>query len=480
MRSSALQRLLDRQKQNKFGDYIDLERWPELLELINSRAAKIDDVFTLLNQSHKTQQFALYVASQEPTMMILQILTQLIPNIPEISAFGELFQKMVLGYPQHQTQVIEQLLVRSFFVTDSLVFAETIVEILKNAQHLSSLISNAIIKYFPQTQTPTHAQIRYLKNTLAICSVSDNINVTVMGRIFQHLVALDCELMITQSTNNVAEIDEDVADILGDQMQIFMNFLSNVTGDTIALLIQLFDLYLLDLPKASVVQFLLYYISSLSQNNAETFIGFLLAKLINTDIGQRSRANAVLYLQSLTVRSNFIDDDFALTIMDYVANYSNCYSNHIQNEVPDQYKINVQVHSIFYFSVQCLSYIFCWRWKNWSKRKIDPNERWNLSHLLCNEMHAIDVIDKNISEMIRTFDFLDIKNGVLVIDRISAWYPFDPCVIDSLSSFIEPHYINWSDEPFPDDDDVDDIDALLDNELSRVYRRRDIYPPFKL
>lgn len=479
MRSSALQKLLDRQKQNKFGDYIASDRWPELLHLINSRSAKFDDILTPLIQNHKIQDFSMYVATQEPVPSTLQILIQLIPNVPDINSFGELFKKLVLGYPQYQTQVIEQLLVRSFLITDSMIFAETIIEILKNAQHLSSLISSAIIKYFPQTQSPPQIQVRYLKNTLAICSASDNINVTVMGRIFQHLVALDCELMIMQSTNNVAEIDEDVADILGTQLQMFMEFLTNITSETFALLIQLFDLYLLDLPKASVVQYLLYYTSSLSQSNAETFIGFLLAKLINTDVGQRSRSNAVLYLQSLTVRANYIDDDFALTIMDYVANYSNCYSNHIQNEIPDQYKINVQTHSIYYYSVQCISYIFCWRWKNWSKRNIDPNKRWNLSHLLCNEMHAIDVIDKNISEMIKTYDFLNINNSMLVIDRISAWYPFDPCVLDTITPFVESSYINWSNEPVIDDD-ADDIDTLLDNELSRAYRRRDIYPPFKL
>ena len=214
MRSSALQKLLDRQKQNKFGDYIASDRWPELLHLINSRSAKFDDILTPLIQNHKIQDFSMYVATQEPVPSTLQILIQLIPNVPDINSFGELFKKLVLGYPQYQTQVIEQLLVRSFLITDSMIFAETIIEILKNAQHLSSLISSAIIKYFPQTQSPPQIQVRYLKNTLAICSASDNINVTVMGRIFQHLVALDCELMIVQYTYNVAEIDEDVADLL--------------------------------------------------------------------------------------------------------------------------------------------------------------------------------------------------------------------------------------------------------------------------
>ncbi|KAH0794813.1 RNA polymerase I-specific transcription initiation factor rrn3 [Histomonas meleagridis] len=476
MRSSALQKLLDKQKQNKFGVLITEQKWPELYGMISSGISKLDDILPPIIQNGKIVSFTLFVASLEPNNQNLRIVAQLMQQIPdsELQPFCNLFKDMVMGYPQYQKQVIEQI-VRSFTLTDSSFYAETLILILRSTPHLSSTVSASIIKFFPQTSSVHQQQMRYLLNTLFVCKSSDDVNVAVLGRIFQHLVALDCELLVSSSPNGVTEIDEDVSDNFSPQLDLFIDHISNITPDIFALLLQLFDLYLIDLPKVAIVQYIFFYACSLSHSNAETFVGFLIAKLINMDLPKRSRANASLYLASLTVRASYIDDSFALTIMDYVADYANCYSNHVKNETPDQYRMSISQHSVYYYSIQCLSYILCWRWRSWSKRGINPNEKWNLSDLLCNNLRAIDVIDKNTADMLSTLGCLTLTTGVVVIERISVWFPFDPCVLESMEKRIRAFYVVWSNE---EDPEIDNVDALLDNELSRVYERRDIEPNF--
>ena len=85
-----------------------------------------------------------------------------------------------------------------------------------------------------------------------------------------------------------------------------------------------------------------------------------------------------------------------------------------------------------------------------------------------NALRAADSIDKNTSEHFQSLNVVDIGTQSVVIERISVWFPFDPCPLDEVKHLIDPFYVVWSEC----DDDPEDVDQLLDQELARVCQAR--------
>ena len=75
--------------------------------------------------------------------------------------------------------------------------------------------------------------------------------------------------------------------------------------------------------------------------------------------------------------------------------------------------------------------------------------------------------------MIKSLNLFDIKDESIVIERISVWFPFDPCPLEEIANDVMDNYILWSEA----DADVEynedeDLDSLLNNELSRLCENR--------
>ncbi|OHS97140.1 hypothetical protein TRFO_36724 [Tritrichomonas foetus] len=468
MRSALLQKLLNKQKSVKYGDFITNEQWPELHNNILTGQTKIDDILPPLIERDKLINFAQYSTTLEPNPSNLKILSQILPKLPEtqLPVLLPNFRNLVLGYTQYQSQVID-LLVRSLFIIDTSAIVDVLISIVQAIPTIHSAVSSSLTKFFPQTNFPQDQQIRYLRACLTLCSVSSDIAVNTLGRIFQHLVALDCELLLDPSNDGSVQVDDDVAQCLTPQLTYFLNYVSQTNSTIFTLLLQLFDLYLIDLPHVVAVQFIYFFSSSFDHSTAETFVGFLLAKIIDDSASLRTRSNATLYLESLVVHAEYIDDEFAAAIVDYVANFANCYALHIKNEAPERLKMDIKIHNLYYFAVQCVTYITCWRWKGWSQSNIDPIQRWHLDDLLTNPLRAIDVIDKNTADMFKSLNIFQINDESIVIERISVWFPFDPCPLDEIAQIVANTYTQWSEV-----EGNNDIDALLDSELSRLCESR--------
>ena len=484
MRSALLQKLLDKQKQTKYGDFVAKNQWNELHTNVYNGTTKLDDILPPLIDSGKLINFTQYVATVEPNPTNIKILTQLINKLPsdQLSELTPFFKNLVLGFTQFQSQIVD-MLVRSFFITDSSAFVDTLVTLLEAIPSIHSSISSSITKFFPQTNFPVEQQVRFLRSSLILCRASNDVAFSSLGRIFQHLVALDCELLLDSSdsndNSNSLRLDDDVAQCFIPQLHLFLDFAVSSNETIFTLLLQFFDRYLIDLPRVVAVQFIYFFSSSLKHSNVETFIGFLLAKMLNDSDSDRSRCNAALYIESLIVHARFVDDNFAILAVDYVSDFANCYANHIRNEAPERLRMDVKMHNVYYFAVQCVVYIICWRWKRWTSKskkvdhKINIVERWHIDDLLCNELRAIDVIDKNTSDMIKSLNLFDIKDESIVIERISVWFPFDPCPLEEIANDVMDNYILWSEA----DADVEynedeDLDSLLNNELSRLCENR--------
>lgn len=484
MRSELLQKLLDKQKQTKYGDFVANNQWPELHQNVYSGTSKLDDILPPLIDSGKLLDFTKYIATLEPNPTNIKILTQLILKLPidQLPQLTPYFKDLVLGYTQFQSQIVD-MLVRSFIISDTSAFVDSLVSLLEAIPSIHSSISSSITKFFPQTNFPVDQQVRFLHSSLILCGVSNDVAFASLGRIFQHLVALDCELLLdnteTSESKNSIRLDDDVAQCLIPQLRFFLDFVSTSDDAIITLLLQFFDRYLIDLPRVVAVQFVYFFSSSLNHSNVETFIGFLLAKMLNDSDSDRSRCNATLYIESLIVHARYVDDKFAILAVDYISDFANCYANHIRNEAPERLRMDVKMHSVYYFAVQCVTYIICWRWKRWTSKsskidqKIDVIERWHIDELLCNELKAIDVIDKNTADMIKSLGFFETKDDSIVIERIPVWFPFDPCPLEEIANLMMDNYIVWSETEADTDFNEDgDVDAMLDNELSRLCENR--------
>lgn len=469
MRAQVLQKLLDKQKLNKFGDLIMSENWAELHQLFIS-GTKADDIITPLEQNDKLLSFTKYMTTVEPNQANLRIMSQLLPHISEehLPALTQCFRNFALSNAQCQSAIVD-MIVRSFFITDATVFADALIAIIQSIPTIHPIVSASINKFFPQTSFSPETQIRYLRSMLQICSYSQDVTVSTLGRAFQHLVAFDCELMLEPAADGSFVLDDDIAQCFTPQLNLFLEFISTNPAELFPLLLQLFDMYLMDLPLTSAAQYIFFFAASFSHELAETFVGFLLAKLIDVNASTRTRSNASLYIASLVVRALYIDDEFSITIVDYVANFANCYAEHVKAETPERCRLDLIAHNVYYFAVQCVAYICCWRWSSWSQTDTDFVERWNLKELLCNNLKAINAIDRNTAELFRSLNIFPMEPEAIVIERIHVWFPFDPCPLEEIARIVQPFYIEWR-----SDNDTDDIDGMLDRSLNQVCEMRGI------
>jgi RNA polymerase I-specific transcription initiation factor RRN3 len=289
-----------------------------------------------------------------------------------------------------------------------------------------------------------------------------------MPRVFQHLVALDCELLLDSGAAGLCVVDDDVAASFAPQLRLFVDFLAACGGDVSGLLLPLFNVYLVELPRAAVVQFVFFYVASLNRGTADNFVGFLLAKLFDAQASTRARANAALYLASFLVRARFVDGDFAAAVIDYVADFAFRYAAHVRAESPDEFKLDLDAHACFYYAVQCVAYVVCWRWRQWRHAGFRAAERWHLRELVGNPLRAIDAIDRNTAELFRAIAVCERVDETPAIGRIAVWFPFDPSPLEEIAELVRDEYAVWA----QCDPDTDDIDAMLDSALARVCQDR--------
>ena len=476
MKGSILQKLLNKQKQDKFGDAVTNNRWDELVPNILNGVSKFEDVIVPIKENGKILSLLEFITStqdQSPaiTSLINKIIGELNYENHENEPAAQFLKDMVLRLGSQSQQIID-LIIRNFMTQEDLFFSEAINEIIDASQSFISNISSSITKYFPQTNFDGTQQLYYLKSTLNICSHCHDVTLAVLSRVFQHLVGLDCELMISskdESGQGALEIDEDIALILTPQIMLVLDFIENYPHDIFPLLLQLFDLYVIDLPSSSTVQFIFFIAASFGANQYETFVGYLLHKMIDNSVSSRTRGNAAFYLMTICARARYIDDHFAIACLSYVVNFATCYIDHVKKNNPRIFTRNTQSHSVFYYALQCVAYVCVWRNEQWRQSGIDIEEKWRISSLFNNELDPMTAIDKNTAEMFGQLGLVEYDPDEITIDRIDVWFPFDPCPLDEVRERVEPIYIEWGEEAEPGD-----INAVLDQSLNKICASRGI------
>lgn len=440
--AAILKKLLNRQKQNKFGDAVAEGRWADVLEDINAGKTKTEDIFPVVEQQGKMGAFYHFLLTTEPTNQTLTLILKVIPMVPApiIENTASLYSQMVAIYPKYATLIIETI-VRSFIAADVPSFVPLLKDIIQINPSLIGTISSSLSKYFPQTLFAFEVQHRYLTYTLDMARICPEVGFSIIGRVVQHIVALDCEFFIGVDAEEGIQVDSEVAPSYWPQFLLVLDYLDDPNQELFTSLLQAFASYVLDLPRALVVQFLVFWAASFSEVFTEQLIGFFIFKLTDASTPTRSRENSALYLQSLVARASFINDKLALTVADYITDFAKHYVEFLAEN--GRLNRSVQMHSVFYFAVQALAYIICWRESDFRHMNVDFAERFSLETLFCSSLDAGSIIDRGTSEAFLKLGFVNYKLEAIVIEKIEAWFPFDPCPINEIQERFSEIYRDW-------------------------------------
>lgn len=124
-------------------------------------------------------------------------------------------------------------------------------------------------------------------------------------------------------------------------------------------LLDIFDRTLLRTFKTRNVQFLLFYLCSLSPSHSDHFVGVLLHRaLFELDAAAVTRVAAAGYIASFISRASFIDAGMTRKVVKHLCAF-------LQAQVEDnEAGEDVRDLQVFYAVAQAVFYIFCFRWKD--------------------------------------------------------------------------------------------------------------------
>lgn len=461
---SALQRILNKKKEKEYGEAVSSDNWDEIISIITSDNSKFVNALELIKKKNKLLTFFHYINTLEPSKKNCELIYDIIVGFCREEEYKEIADIMRERAITQQDQLLNivDVIVRCFFLTDKPYFSDTLKYILDNVSKSYIIVSNALTKVFPQCSFPPQDQLFYLKNTLNVCLHMNDLAKIVIQRVFQHLVALDCQLKSRGDDNEVL-ISEEIIEILSPQIDAFMYYLQEIEYDS-NLLLQLFDSYLIDMPECSAVHFIFFYIASINQQFMEIFPGYLIGKVVDQQLqSYRSRQNAAMFLMTFVARSKSINSKFAIAIISYIADFALKYLNFVNQS---QQSMDYSRHSIFFYSIQCILYVICWRHGQWN---VKYDEVWNLESLIINKLDPLSHIDRNVQELFESLQIVDHCGSTTSLDRISVWFPFDPCPLESLSEKISLFYNIWGEVEEPKN-----INDALDISLSQICASRGI------
>ncbi|RHZ85649.1 hypothetical protein Glove_63g33 [Diversispora epigaea] len=219
--------------------------------------------------------------------------------------------------------------------------------------------------------------------------------------------------------------------------------------------------------KSRYTQFLIFWYVSLKKSYVQPFLAQLLHKLLADKEPPIIREVASQYVASYIGRAAYLStDDIRLCVralLKWAEKYLDCYERLVLLPKPKQ-------HKIFYTIVQCLMYIFCFRWKDF-RDVTDGMPHWwpdimRLQRIIKSKFAPLQVCSGEIVKMfIRITEALQFMNCKEVLgDRIyrdskkefldmNEYFPFDPFRLKTSRSYISSIYQDW--KGIPGDYDVE-------------------------
>ncbi|RYR08519.1 hypothetical protein Ahy_B05g076254 isoform A [Arachis hypogaea] len=224
-------------------------------------------------------------------------------------------------------------------------------------------------------------------------------------------------------------------------------------------LLRSFQRTILNAYKSKFTQFVVFYACALDPEDCGVKFAMVLTDMFRSNFNPpNTRMSAVAYLASYLSRAKFVSAALVASILqrlvDWCLNYCQSHDS----------VMNPRAHQVFYSGCQALMYMLCFRMRSLMDAPRLKMQLLNMpmEPILQHKLNPLKVcLPTVVVEFLRqakaaklfmtseSFAFDDMLESDLSrafggIDRLDAFFPFDPCLLKKSESYIRPHFARWS------------------------------------
>ncbi|XP_015967676.1 uncharacterized protein LOC107491346 [Arachis duranensis] len=359
-------------------------------------------------------------------------------------------------------------------------------------------LSPMVVQRMPLIYSKGPEILMYVENMLKLESgaIGEIVGVTMLPAIVDRLIELDVEIgwdgLLQEDAKGIFEMeleDAEFADGDGDDNMPAAEYLNRKTleGNTIAekldslieltflhlescqssgrlsevfdVLLRSFQRTILNAYKAKFTQFVVFYACALDPEDCGVKFAMVLTDMFLSNVNPpNTRMSAVAYLASYLSRAKFVSAALVASILqrlvDWCLNYCQSHDS----------VMNPRAHQVFYSGCQALMYMLCFRMRSLMDAPRLKMQLLNMpmEPILQHKLNSLKVcLPTVVVEFLRqakaaklfmtseSFAFDDMLESDLSrafggIDRLDAFFPFDPCLLKKSESYIRPHFARWS------------------------------------
>jgi RNA polymerase I-specific transcription initiation factor RRN3 len=341
------------------------------------------------------------------------------------------------------------------------------------------LLFDVLSKSFPHKKHDTETHRLYLFNLLQIVAYCEALKASIISLAVRNLLQVDVEIRLesfvdededdeVQFTFEMGENEapNEMATKLDVMMNLMFTFVDSFCNkgekekkETFALLLQIFDTFILKTHKSKYTQFLLFYICQMDPSFSEAFVVYLLNKMLDCSNHSLTRCTCAAYIASFLARAKLVPASLCIETVKVMATWCNKYLESHAQSLPD-----AEAHALFYSIAQAIFYVVCFKYKillqteearrNFRQLYLDKIIWSRLNpfkfclptvvqeFMRINEVFALlscaEIVEKNKKLVLPTKSLFGGDN------QLDTFFPFDPYLLRQSSKHINDLYQTWA------------------------------------
>ncbi len=373
--------------------------------------------------------------------------------------------------------------------------------IVERVPQYSKLLTDKLERIYPHVLTPSSFHRVYVSNLLKIHEYALDIRPSILRLMVLKLIELDAYVskqsgLTTSSSQQDGEKTEqqEMVDKLDELMFRVFEFIKehNTSSSMIVLdsiftsLLQVFETHIVQNNQLHFVQFLMFYICSLSHTYSKRFLMYLTNIAFNSRVTDMNyRVSCTLYVASFLSRANFLTEEHVVVVIENLLNflilYSKTFPTH-SNAIQD-----IHSHKIFYAITQCIFYVLCYKIeKLMSHPRIREYTRERVLKMMDEVVKSsynpfkvipIDIVEE-VTKLLKHYklcDFGDVikrNTTIYLAERnpfgqknqlgtsssglaVDEFFPFDPYLLSRSKEFLNPIYQSYK-QIYEDEDEEEE------------------------
>jgi len=407
---------------------------------------------------------------------------------------------------------------------------QSVVKISPLAAHTAILIYGK--SCMPFMMTPfTHMHTNYISNLLKITKYLPNERVSILTLVIDRLVQLDAHLPIGEDLYDFDDSDDSdteeapeikmsekkpsreqiCRDNLDQGMKVIFDYIKeNVdsANNSPSIIMSLFD-DILKVFESNVlpsyatghVQFIMFYLCSVSSKIQEKFMDYLWKRFTSPNTPSILRQTAIAYIASLIARAKFVDVAILRLYMKKITNWVHGYLSARVDSGNDFNYVDVRAHGPFYAASQALLYMLAFRYQELVQgpKSIDFLSKLGLARIVTCSLNPLKVclppVVKNFAAIARHYQLAYCETVIQRNNRLNlpvvgtkasttsvigdakpalldTFFPFDPYRLKESENFVKCHYREYqgslldendSEEDSGDESESENDDSILED-----------------